>query len=500
MQTTYDAYNRAEPSVIYLAKPGKRLLGALNGVQEDTCMLDINLNNTAVLSFTLNRIVDGEVSNFYDLISQHYELYVSNFGWFKINEEPVLNNDGNVETLDIRAESLEIELQQYDLTGFRINMGSVDSWEMIATDNQYRVEGTDSYLPWEGVYFYRDTTQLEAALALMDENTTEQELLALMSTYPDIKNSWRVTEKDGTITIDYSCETQSYDTVNGEYTYTTTEITPYQLVERELERERHTSLLWLVLNEFGWDVGYIDPVTNAEVETPLANEIGMFDVDSQDVYSFLTQDVAEFFKCIFTFDTENYRVNAYRVENLGWDTNIFLSFHNIQNSVTRSGEERLYTVYNVSNEDTLDLKDVNFGSHEIEDISYFLTTEHFSQEFINKYNEWLEFREAQRTTYREKSLAYRKKMTELSDIYNRVPSDGLDTDQWDEMGRDQLLEARSQYEALVRGYEEEFEDENGTPGYDYTDTDPVLVDMDALKESIYWDDYNLTTNVILPNI
>lgn len=501
MQTTYDIYNRTEPSKIYLAKPGKRLLGVLNGVEQDTCTLDVNLNNTAVLQFTIDRIVDGEVSNFYDLISQHYELYVSNFGWFKINEEPTLNNDGNVETMDIRAESLEIELQQYDLTGFRINTGAVDSWEMMAKDNQYRVAKTDSYLPRDNVHFWRDTSDVENALAEMDENSTEADLLALIERYPGLKNSWRITTKeDGTIEIDYSYEEQTYDVVIGEYSYTTTTLSPYQLVQYELERERQTSLLWLVLNEFGWTVGYVDPLVTEEAPTPLADDRGMFDVDSQDVYSFLTQEVAEYFRCIFTFDTDNYRVNAYRIENLGWDTNIFLSFHNIQNSVTRSGDQPLYTVYNVSNEDTLDLKDVNFGSHEIEDISYFLTTDHFSQEFLDKYAEWSEFREEQRTIYREKSLAYRQKMTELYDLYNRVPSGGIDTDQWDEMGRDQLLEAQDQYEALVRGYESEFEDENGVEGYEYSDGTRILIDLEGLKESLYWDDYNITTTVILPNI
>lgn len=501
MQTTYDIYNRTEPSKIYLAKPGKRLLGVLNGVEQDTCTLDVNLNNTAVLQFTLDRIVDGEVSNFYDLISQHYELYVSNFGWFKINEEPTLNNDGNVETMDIRAESLEIELQQYDLTGFRINTGAVDSWEMMAKDNQYRVAKTDSYLPRDNVHFWRDTSDIEDALAEMDENSTDADLRELITKYPGLKNSWRITTKeDGTIEIDYSYEEQTYDTVTGEYSYTTTTLSPYQLVQYELERERQTSLLWLVLNEFGWTVGYVDPIVTEEAPSPLADDRGMFDVDSQDVYSFLTQEVAEYFRCIFTFDTDNYRVNAYRIENLGWDTNIFLSFHNIQNSVTRSGDQPLYTVYNVSNEDTLDLKDVNFGSHEIEDISYFLTTDHFSQEFLDKYAEWSEFREEQRAIYREKSLAYRKKMSELYDLYNRVPSGGIDTDQWDEMGRDQLLEAQDQYEALVRGYESKFEDKNGVEGYKYSDGTRILIDLDGLKESLYWDDYNITTTVILPNI
>ena len=86
---------RVEASEIYLSKPGHRVIGRLNGIDMDSCSLDINFNNTAILEFTINRIVDGEIVNYYDLIDRHYELYLTQFGWFKINEEPEINNDGN---------------------------------------------------------------------------------------------------------------------------------------------------------------------------------------------------------------------------------------------------------------------------------------------------------------------------------------------------------------------------------------------------------------------
>jgi len=57
------------------------------------------------------RIIDGEINPFYEYIAKHYELYLTNFGWFKINEEPTLENDGKIESKTVRAESLEIELQ-----------------------------------------------------------------------------------------------------------------------------------------------------------------------------------------------------------------------------------------------------------------------------------------------------------------------------------------------------------------------------------------------------
>ena len=88
----------------------------LNGVQEDSCSLTKNLNNTSELTFSVDRIIDDEngngvVSQYYDLIQRHYEIYLPYHGWFKINEEPTIENDGNQETKSVRAESLEIELQ-----------------------------------------------------------------------------------------------------------------------------------------------------------------------------------------------------------------------------------------------------------------------------------------------------------------------------------------------------------------------------------------------------
>ena len=78
------------------------------------------------------------------------------------------------------------------------------------------------------------------------------------------------------------------------------------------------------------------------------------------------------------FDTNEYKVNVYRIESVGLDTNIFLSFHNIQNSISRSSDKQLYTVYHIQGGEELDITEANFGENWIENISYFLTTEHFS--------------------------------------------------------------------------------------------------------------------------
>ena len=189
-------------------------------------------------------------------------------------------------------------------------------------------------------------------------------------------------------------------------------LTIKETIERETLRQNQLSFLWLVLHEHGWSVGTVDTYVDPSSSNPadreyLRNRIGRFEVDTQDVYSFLTHDASAYYRCIFTFDTDNKLVNAYKVESIGEDTNIFLSFHNIQNTVTRTGQDVLYTVFRVSNDETLDFTEVNFGYDTIEDLSYFLTTEHFTQDFIDKYNGWLEYRESLRNEYMQLSVEYR---------------------------------------------------------------------------------------------
>ena len=71
------------------------------------------------------------------------------------------------------------------------------------------------------------------------------------------------------------------------------------------------------------------------------DEIGSFDIESQNLYSFLTQDAAQFYGCLFIFDRKNLIINAYRPENLGKDTNINIGFRNLQKSNEISVDEEL---------------------------------------------------------------------------------------------------------------------------------------------------------------
>lgn len=348
---------------------------------------------------------------------------MTGIGWFKINEDPEIDNDGSVEYKTVRAESLEIELQQYDLVDFKINTGAEDSKEMLATDNTYDEGGYTLFR--EQVKFYRDTAQLEDLASKFADagGSSIDDLKPLIAGHTDILLSPRLKLSSDNIdsAIDLAVsdrKAKGLDTTTLEankgksYTIQSAktlcdvfpELCPHlpieqqslsgddtsvhysvsDIIQRQIDHEHELSFLWLVLHEHGWSVGYIDntvdPSSSDEQDHEyLKDRIGTFEIESQDIYSFLTKTAAQYYRCIFVFDTEHYKVNAYKVEGLGLDTNISLNFHNIQNSVTRTQQEDLYTVFQVAGEEDLDIREVNFGSNEIEDLSYFMNEDHFDQ-------------------------------------------------------------------------------------------------------------------------
>lgn len=144
----YDIYGRTEPSIIYLAKPGKRLYCALGGIDTSTTSLSLKTNNTAELTFTVDKYINNTVTDGYEELDELMELYCDGI-WFKIVDPPTINNDGLRETKEITAESYEIMLTQYKLKNFKINMGEEDSYEMMYqathdTNKFYQIKFYDS--------------------------------------------------------------------------------------------------------------------------------------------------------------------------------------------------------------------------------------------------------------------------------------------------------------------------------------------------------------------
>lgn len=88
------------------------------------------------------------------------------------------------------------------------------------------------------------------------------------------------------------------------------------------DKDHRLSLMHILLEYApNWKIGHID--------TELRSLRRSFEIEGSDLYAVLTQDVAKAFECVFLFDTAARTINACKVENLGEDTHIYLSIHNL---------------------------------------------------------------------------------------------------------------------------------------------------------------------------
>lgn len=242
------------------------------------------------------------------------------------------------------------------------------------------------------------------------------------------------------------------------------------------------SLLDIICNQLdgNWKVGRVNKL--------LQTKKYYFDVENQDIYSFLMQDVSNAFKCIFQFNTINRTINAYLGENLGEDTGVIIGYRNLLSStdITQATDE-IYTKFTVVGSDDLDIAQVNFGESQIEDLSYFMNERFLSKDLIKKYNNWIKVREKKRTEYVNKIKEFISNQESRDNIINLVPLDSLEYD-WNTFSKDELDREQAYFEDLVKAIEKEFTDDSGN------------LDMNALKNSIYWLDYQSYTEWIIPNI
>lgn len=204
------------------------------------------------------------------------------------------------------------------------------------------------------------------------------------------------------------------------------------------------SLLDLILEKVpGWTVGHVD---NEIKDTKVSLE-----ADNTNVYTFLQNSVSPAVKCLFEYDTINRKVNAYHKDNIGLDTNIFIGERNLLNSLNvKTSEDSIISALYVQGEDELDIRNVNFGDARIYNLDYYLTTQYFKQTTIDKVKQWLTWRSNNRASYVEKSKKIAEIGEQIDEIIYRVPLDGCEISQWENMDEETLNENLEYYNALLQ--------------------------------------------------
>lgn len=434
----------ANQQFLYIAQTGKRLLGVIGGVDETTVQIEKKANNTYTLSFTAYETFNGEKSAWYDYLDELMEIYVDGI-WFIIKNPPEINHDGKIENKSVEAQSYEIELQNYDIQRFKVGQGTESSYEMMFQSKYPKDKYPDKYKEtFPRVKFY-------------NPDEPELSLLHILLHHAGLIPSKIEIDKDG----------------------------------NEIDN-------WVDnIADSPWQIGKIDSVARYEdssgqkLDTPvhLSEESYAFDIDNSDLYSVLTQDVSSAFSCIFTFDTINCKINATYVEHIGEDTNVYIGWRNIQNTLKATRSEELYTSITVSGGDGIDnIVLANFGETDLEDYSYLLEDERYVPTTLKeKYNAWKEYRDSKRLDYINLQKKYADAQDRATEIKARVPVDGA-TEDWASKSTKDLMQAYDDYTAMIKGYESSYVDENGN------------FDLNALKNSANWDKYEQIMNYILPTI
>lgn len=428
MNIVYDRYNQPIQSHVYLGTPNNKILCAINGIEESTFQLTPKFINT-------------------------YELT------FDINENILIEDEHGLSKL--------VHSNVYDLVAWlmRVYVDNVGWFIMDAPKISH-----------DGIKETKTITCHSAEIEM------EQH---------DLKN-FKINQ--GT-TDSYEMLADNNVEKIGDVEFAKEQIKFYNPNNSQL------SLLDLVLKAggvYGWSIGEIDTIPKiyrtykdgkyVETSTLLSDEIGSFDIESQDVYSFFTQDMAQYFQCVFVFDFLHMKINAYHPENYGKNTNVNINFKNLQQSQDISVDDgKMFTRYYVQGSDDLGITYVNFGSNYIENIDYYLNEKYFSSAFIQKYNLWKQDMENCRIDYIEATRKYNQQMKVITELYDRVPLDDCSTD-WSTFTDDELKEAQANYQAQLKGYEQFYVDSDGN------------FDEDALKKSSDANDYYQIRDVILPSI
>ena len=428
MNIVFNRYNEPIQGHVYLGTPNGKILCAINGIEESTFQLTSKFNNTFELTFDLN--------------------------------ENILIQDG-------KGLSKLVHSNVYDLVGWLMRVYVENVGWFIMEHPKITDDGMKQ----------TKTITCQSAEIEMQQH--------------DLKN-FKINQ--GT--------TDSYEMLADN---NVEKIDDVEFAKEQIKfhnpKNPQLSLIDLALKASGmkgWSVGEIDSTPKTyrtykdgkyvETTTLLSNEIGAFDIESQDLYSFFTQDMAKYFQCVFVFDFLHMKISAYHPENYGKSTNVNINFRNLQQSQEISVDDsNMYTRYYVQGADDLGITYVNFGSNYIENIDYYLNEKYFSPLLIIKYKLWKEDYEEARILYIEATRQYNEQMKVVTELYDRVPLDDCSTD-WSTFTDDELKEAQAKYQAQLKGYEQFYVDDDGN------------FDETALKNSSDANDYYQIKDVILPSI
>lgn len=219
------------------------------------------------------------------------------------------------------------------------------------------------------------------------------------------------------------------------------------------------SLIHLILTKMdGWSV------VDEDIDLLLWDLKLSLTEDNINLYALFTSVIAPKAECIFLFDTINKRIKAVSKYNLDYDTNIFIGFRNLEKSVSISVEEdSVCTKFNCQGNENLTINNVNYNDSSIYNFSYFMCNPYMDEELITKLQKWIDWRESHRDEFIALAKSRADIQSKMDEIKYRVPNDGDNWKQWDDMTEELLHQNLKYYTALLTSLQVSVDDD---PQYD----------------------------------
>jgi len=436
---------------VFLCRPDFSKIGVINGINENTASLTESISDPWELSFEVHRYegVDGELieTDYYQSLNEWMFLYLQTYdgkdAYFIIDNEPEVSSDGNNETKNVTAHSIEVELQTKFLRGILMNTGTTGDQNTLVgfydSDGVFHNKNLNPYtnLPIEYLVVYNRNAEkltqvLEDVIAFdLDVNSDNglisynqeayEYLFDIYQKYPrlicDVQDDG--SDKIYLNIIDNPTTPLGYDIYVGHdfiYNSETGEYNPtdepysvdYLLnglrslisyYEKYGNQLSILSLAFELAEASGWSVG--------EVPEQIADKKYSFKIDgTQDLLSFFKTTFTQTAKVIVDFDKKARKINIVDVQDEDAerqrDTGVFVSYHNLLNevSVSSSSEDGLRTQYVPTGANGLGVLFANFGEDKILNLDWLVNKvneygdyQYVSSDLHDKYRRWISYRE-----------------------------------------------------------------------------------------------------------
>lgn len=149
-----------------------------------------------------------------------------------------------------------------------------------------------------------------------------------------------------------------------------------------------------------WRVGTVD--------SSLIGKYRTFEVADTNLYNFIKSTVQQSYNCIFDFDTKTRTVNVKDVMSAVVTNPIYISNANLAKEIeVTENTENIVTRLDVNGAEGITIRDVNpTGTNTLVNLDYFMTSDNFDQDVIDRYYEWKNVCKEYKLPYYNLSIEY----------------------------------------------------------------------------------------------